>query len=53
VRLNKEAQKHLGLQAGAPGLYIRRIKATQQGDIVEIDNEYWRYDALEIRVDKL
>lgn len=53
IRLDKEAQKYLGLQTGAPGLYIRRIKATQQGDIVEIDNEYWRYDALEIRVDKL
>lgn len=52
VWLDKDVQIKLGLPTGTPGLYIKRKKTTQDGEIVQIDKEYWRHDAIEIRVRK-
>ena len=40
------------IRLGTPGLYIKRKKSTQHNEIIEIDNEYWRYDAIELKVDE-
>lgn len=53
IRLNQEIKKLLDLPLGTPGLYIMRKKSTQHNEIIEIDNEYWRYDAIELKVDEL
>ena len=52
IRLDQEVKKLLGLPLGTPGLYIMRKKSTQHNEIIEIDNEYWRYDAIELKVDE-
>lgn len=52
IRLDQEVKNLLGLPLGTPGLYIKRKKSTQHNEIIEIDNEYWRYDAIEIKMDE-
>ncbi|MFD0388554.1 hypothetical protein ACFQ4K_13300 [Tistrella bauzanensis] len=32
------------------GVYIRRIKTDGAGAVIEIDHEYWRFDAVEFRM---
>ncbi|MGB7244001.1 MAG: GntR family transcriptional regulator [Sulfitobacter sp.] len=49
VRLEGEAQQMLGCTSGAPGLYIRRVKSDAEGRAIQIDREFWRFEALEIR----
>ena len=49
VRLEGEPQQVLGTTNGAPGLYIRRIKTDGNNTVIQIDSEFWRFEALEIR----
>lgn len=49
IRLEGDAQQVLGTTNGAPGLYIRRIKTDGKARIIQIDREFWRFEALEIR----
>ena len=49
VRLEGDPQQVLGCTSGAPGLYIRRVKSDAQGRVIQIDREFWRFEALEIR----
>jgi DNA-binding GntR family transcriptional regulator len=48
VRLEGRAQQLLGCTNGAPGLYIKRTKSDAKGRIIQIDREYWRFEALEL-----
>ncbi|MFC6671873.1 GntR family transcriptional regulator [Marinobacterium aestuariivivens] len=48
VRLEGRAQQLLGCTSGAPGLYIERIKTDGNGQIIQVDREYWRFEALEL-----
>lgn len=48
VRLKGRAQQLLGCSSSAPGLYIKRTKRDDQGRIIQIDREYWRFEALEL-----
>ena len=50
IRLQSKIQNFLNVPPGTPGLYIRRTKCIDDGTIIEIDTEYWRYDAIEMRV---
>lgn len=49
VRLEGEAQQLLGTSNGAPGLYFRRIKTDERNRVLQVDREFWRFEALEIR----
>ena len=49
VRLKGDPQQLLGCTNGAPGLYLRRIKTDENERVIQIDREFWRYEALEIR----
>jgi len=40
--------KALGVAVGTPGLYLSRIIVDQFDEVVEVDEEFWRYDAIEI-----
>ncbi|MCY1275733.1 putative transcriptional regulator of 2-aminoethylphosphonate degradation operon [compost metagenome] len=48
VRLEGQPQQLLGCTSGAPGLYIRRIKTDEQGQVIQLDREFWRFEALEL-----
>ncbi|UTW13181.1 GntR family transcriptional regulator [Marinobacterium rhizophilum] len=48
VRLEGRAQQLLGCTTGAPGLYIKRTKSDGEGRIIQIDREFWRFEALEL-----
>lgn len=50
IRLQSKIQHFLNVPSGTPGLYIRRKKCIDGGAIIEIDNDYWRYDAIELCV---
>lgn len=39
----------LGLPAHYPGVFFRRVKTSQTGQVVEVDYEYWRADSIELR----
>lgn len=41
----------LGLRPGLPGLNVVRTSYDALGRVVEFDREYWRHDALKIKVD--
>jgi DNA-binding GntR family transcriptional regulator len=32
-------------------LYVRRVKTDEDGAVLSLEQEYWRYDAIELRVD--
>lgn len=51
VLLHKQVTDMLGLSLGAPGLYVRRVKTDERGAVLSVEQEYWRYDAIELRVD--
>lgn len=42
--------KALGVAVGTPGLYLSRTILDQFNEVVELDQEYWRHDAIEIGV---
>ncbi len=47
-----QAHAHtLNVTAGTPSLYVARTTYDQFGDVVEVDQEFWRHDALDIMVD--
>lgn len=39
----------LDLPAHYPGVFFRRIKTSQTGQVVQVDYEYWRADSIELR----
>lgn len=39
----------LDLPAHYPGIFFRRIKTSQTGQVVQVDYEYWRADSIELR----
>ena len=41
----------LNISLGSPGFYIRRIKTDRADKILTVEHEYWRFDAIELRVD--
>ncbi|WBF67412.1 GntR family transcriptional regulator [Desulfovibrio subterraneus] len=51
VLLHKQVTDMLGLSHGTPGLYVRRVKTDEDGAVLSLEQEYWRYDAIELRVD--
>lgn len=42
--------KALGVAAGTPSLYISRTILDQFNEVIECDQEFWRHDAIDIRV---
>ncbi len=40
----------LDVPQGSPGMYIRRIKTDDNGVVLTVEHEYWRFDAMELRV---
>ncbi|PYF79523.1 GntR family transcriptional regulator [Marinomonas alcarazii] len=48
--LPEEATSALGITAGQSGLNIERINYTQDKQVLEIDYEYWRHDAVTIQI---
>ncbi len=42
--------KALGVAVGTPSLYLSRTILDQFNEVVEVDQEYWRHDAIEICV---
>ncbi len=49
VSINSRISAQLGLPAHYPGLFIQRVKSSQNNLIVQVDFEYWRYDSIELR----
>ena len=49
VRLEGQPQQLLGCTSGAPGLYLKRIKTDSNQQVIQIDREFWRFEALELR----
>lgn len=39
----------LDLPAHYPGIFIKRVKTSQAGQVVQVDYEYWRADSIELR----
>ncbi len=48
--LSDRACFQLDVPKGSPGMYIRRIKTDGAGDVLTVEREYWRFDAMELRV---
>lgn len=42
----------LDVPRGSPGMYIRRIKTDGEGQVITVEHEYWRFDAIELRVNQ-
>ena len=42
--------KALGVAVGTPSLYLSRTILDQFDEVVELDQEFWRHDAIEICV---
>jgi DNA-binding GntR family transcriptional regulator len=49
IRLDGVAQQLLGCTNGAPGLQFKRIKTDTKGNVIQIDQEFWRFEMLELR----
>jgi DNA-binding GntR family transcriptional regulator len=48
--LSEFPAKALGVAAGTPSLYLSRTILDQFDEVVELDQEFWRHDAIEICV---
>ena len=48
--LSEFAAKALGVAVGTPSLYLSRTIRDQFDEVVELDQEFWRHDAIEICV---
>lgn len=48
VRMPGDISKFLGGSAGMPAILIEKHRADQQGNIVQIDIEYWRFEAVDL-----
>jgi phosphonate utilization transcriptional regulator PhnR len=44
------AAHDLGIAAGLPGLQIERVNYAADGQVLEVDHEFWRHDAVTIRI---
>ena len=42
--------KTLGVAVGTPGLYLSRTIRDQFNEVVELDEEFWRHDAITISI---
>lgn len=49
INMEEKTTELIGLPAHYPGMFFRRIKTSQSGQIVEVDYEYWRADSIELR----
>ncbi|WP_051295029.1 GntR family transcriptional regulator [Maridesulfovibrio bastinii] len=45
-----EISNELDVPPGSPGMYIRRIKTDEKNIVLTVEHEYWRFDAIELRV---
>ena len=48
--LSRKISASLGLPPGSPGVYIRRVKTDARDRVLTVEHEYWRFDAMELRV---
>lgn len=48
--LSEGPAKALGVAVGTPGLYLSRTIRDQFNEIVELDEEFWRHDAISISI---
>jgi DNA-binding GntR family transcriptional regulator len=48
--LSDHPARALGVAVGTPGLYLSRAILDQSGEVVELDQEFWRHDAIDICV---
>lgn len=48
--LPEEPARALGVAVGTPGLYLWRTIVDQFNEVVELNEEFWRYDAIEISI---
>ncbi len=46
--LSEFPAKVLGVAAGTPSLYLSRAILDQWGEVIELDQEFWRHDAIDI-----
>ena len=46
--LSEVPAKALGVAVGTPGLFLSRIILDQFNEVVELDEEFWRHDAIDI-----
>ena len=44
--------KALGVAAGTPSLYLSRAILDEFDEVIELDQEFWRHDAIDIRVEQ-
>ena len=49
--LDQAHAQTLNVAAGTPSLYLIRAIYDQNGDVVQVDQEFWRHDAVDIMVD--
>lgn len=47
---SREISTKLDVPPGSPGMYIRRIKTDKTTEVLTVEHEYWRFDAIELRV---
>ncbi len=50
--LPRDVTSNLGITHGSPGIYVRRIKTDGKDTVLTVEHEYWRFDAIELRVDQ-
>ncbi len=48
--LSEIPAKALGVAAGTPSLYLSRVILDQFDEVIELDQEFWRHDAIDICV---
>lgn len=48
VRMSAEISKCIGGTSGMPAILIEKHRADSDGNIVQIDIEYWRFDAVDL-----
>lgn len=51
ILLPKDITTILNIPHGLPGVYVRRTKTDQEGVVLTVEHEYWRFDTIELRVD--
>lgn len=49
INMEERTVRLLDLPAHYPGIFFRRIKTSQTGQVVQVDYEYWRADSIELR----
>lgn len=49
ISMEERTAHLLDLPARYPGIFFRRIKTSQTGQVVQVDYEYWRADSIELR----